>query len=145
MGICTKITFNADFNTTISPGLWTHGSPSTWTAMSECKWIFMCPPYGSTDVFYSTARLSEKNWNYRYYTPSVWNYCGIKSNLGYSHSRTKTRLNLSKVHHTSYTDDFQHPVPMIRCVKLIFLGVLSPGIRPRTPTASSRSRSMHIH
>lgn len=53
--VCAEITFNADFNTTISPGLWTHGSPSTCTGISECKCILMCPPCGTEivlDTFY---------------------------------------------------------------------------------------------
>jgi len=41
------ITVSADFRITMSPGLWIHGSPSSCTAISEFKWIFMCPPYPS--------------------------------------------------------------------------------------------------
>jgi hypothetical protein len=40
-----NLTFRADLSTTTSQGLCTHGSPSTWTGMSEWRWILMLPPY----------------------------------------------------------------------------------------------------
>lgn len=38
------------------------------------------------------------------------------------------------MHNTCDSDHFQHPIPVIWCLKVVFLDVWSPGICPRTPT-----------
>lgn len=50
-------TFKADLETTTSQGLCTHGSPSTWTGISELRWILMWPPWKQDIWSYSSSEI----------------------------------------------------------------------------------------
>lgn len=63
--------------------------------------------------------------------------------LCYPHRCTETRLDLSKMHNTRDSDHLQHPIPVIRCLKVVFLDVWSPRICPRTPTRLLKKQNLN--
>lgn len=71
---------------------------------------------------------------------SRWNR-RTETYLCYPHRCTETRLNLSEMHNTRDSDHLQHPIPVIRCLKVVFLDIWSPGICPRTPTKLSKKQN----
>lgn len=75
---------------------------------------------------------------------SRWNR-RTETYLCYPHRCTETRLNLSEMHNTRDSDHLQHPIPVIRCLKVVFLDIWSPGICPRTPTKLSKKQNSNQH
>ena len=63
--------------------------------------------------------------------------------LCYPHRCTETRLDLSKMHNTRDSDHLQHPIPVIWCLKVVFLDVWSPRICPRTPTRLLKKQNLN--
>ncbi len=118
-------TFKADFKITISPGPNLVGSPSIWIGVLMFKWIFIWPPY------------EEKNKILIINFEEPMQGGGKFAYLSNTNSISHTRLNLTEMNDTVYTDYFQHAIIVIRWCKIVFF-VVTPRISSRTPTVRIR-------
>lgn len=122
------LTLSAELKTTTSPGGWIHGSPSTWTGMSECEWILMWPPCGKKSQIGYPGFRKDKSLRLNPY-------------LSYPNCLSQTRLDLTQMHDSRNAHHLEHTVPMVWRWELILL-IRTPGIRTWSPATQIKANSI---